>query len=115
MLLDNNVPLKLRSRISGHAVKHVRELNWQELRNGDLVRQANEQFDFLITCDKNMRHQTSLKGLSLTVLVLQSKSTHLEQLESLLPDLLLKLLTKRAGNYVDVYSSSGSSSFSSPD
>ena len=69
LLLDNNIHVGLAEDFPGHEVTHCRDLGWQQLSNGELVKKASERFDILITVDKNMQHQTSLKGLSLAVVV----------------------------------------------
>ena len=50
-------------------MRTVREMGWLGMRNGELVLKAYEAFDTLFTIDRNMVHQTSLKGLNLAVLV----------------------------------------------
>ena len=50
-------------------VIHVKDLGWLGIKNGELVARANESFEVLFTVDSNMRHQTSLKSLSLIVVI----------------------------------------------
>jgi hypothetical protein len=56
--------------LSDHAVDHVRDIGWASLQNGALIAAADGIYDVLVTVDKNMRFQQSLKGRSLTVVVL---------------------------------------------
>lgn len=74
VLLDNNVDQRFGALLNGHEVTTARSLGWAELQNGELLRKADEAgFPVLVTADKNLRHQQTLKGLAITVLVLGSK------------------------------------------
>jgi hypothetical protein len=46
------------------------ELGWALLKNGDLLNAAENQFDLLVTTDKNLRYQQNLAGRRLAILVL---------------------------------------------
>ncbi len=100
LLLDYNVPPKLGPLLVGHTVTHVRDHGWSDLLNGQLVAVADGICDVLVTADRNMPYQTSLKGLSLAVAVLVSKSNRLEDLARLVPALLSHLEQIEQGAYV---------------
>lgn len=102
MLLDNNIPVKLANWIVGHEILHVRDLGWGSLLNGELVAAASDRFEFLITGDRNMQFQTSLKGSPICVLVLKAKSNHIDQLLLCVAPLLRLLETPRPGEYVEI-------------
>jgi|CXWL01.1.fsa_nt_gi predicted nuclease of predicted toxin-antitoxin system len=71
ILLDECMPQRLPQGIlSKHEIVHVRDLGWQSIQNGELLSKANGQFDILLTIDKNMPFQQSLKGLIICVAVL---------------------------------------------
>lgn len=75
ILLDENLPRKLKWRFCDtHEVKTVSDLGWQGLKNGALLRQAELQFDVLVTVDKGMRYQQTLVDFDLAVIVLQVAS-----------------------------------------
>lgn len=70
ILLDECVdPNAARFFTGEFEVTHVRDLGWLGIKNGDLVTRANGRFDALFTIDGNMRYQTSLRGLSILVMV----------------------------------------------
>ena len=50
------------------------ELGWSTLSNGELLAAAEGDFDVLITTDRNLRHQQSLTGRGLAVIVLPTTS-----------------------------------------
>ena len=71
VLLDDCMPQRLPDgALAGHEVTHVHELGWQGIQNGELLKRANNRFDVLLTIDKNMPYQQSLKGLEICVAVL---------------------------------------------
>jgi predicted nuclease of predicted toxin-antitoxin system len=68
VLLDNCVNLRLKEYFSLTNVVHVRELGWQDLTNGKLLKAAEDEgFSILITVDKNMRHQQNLKNFTVNL------------------------------------------------
>ena len=70
ILFDQGTPRPLRNFLTGHEVITSRQQGWATLENGDLLTQAENLFDLLITTDKNLVHQQNLTGLRLAILVL---------------------------------------------
>ena len=74
IVFDQGTPAPLRRALSGHTVSTAFELCWSSLTNGDLLREAEAQFDLLITTDQNLRYQQNLAGRRLAILVLPTTS-----------------------------------------
>jgi uncharacterized protein (DUF2249 family) len=74
ILFDQGTPVPLRQHLSGHQIETAYELGWSRLANGDLLAAAEGRFDVLITTDRNLRYQQSLKASKLAVLVLPTTS-----------------------------------------
>ena len=91
ILFDENVPRKLRQHLIGHSVTTVQEMGWSSLKNGNLLRQANDQFDVLFTVDKNLRYQNNLTGLNIAVLSVVVKFVKLTDLIPIVPEILKTL------------------------
>lgn len=91
IILDNCVRRRLIERFVGHEVSHAMDLGWETLKNGQLLRQANERFDILVTVDKNMRFQSNLAGMQLSVAVLNVRGNDYEQLLKAVDQLLGRL------------------------
>ena len=73
------------------------ELGWSDLANGNLLQQAEAQFDLLITTDQNLRYQQNLARRRLAILVLPTTSwPEISQHES---EVLTAVNTIRAGEY----------------
>ena len=74
IVFDQGTPAPLRRALAGHAVATAFELGWSDLANGDLLQQAEAQFDLLITTDQNLRYQQNLAGRRIAILVLPTTS-----------------------------------------
>ena len=57
ILFDNGTPKPISARLVGHEVSFARQIGWHQLKNGELLRQAEEAgYELLLTSDKNMRY-----------------------------------------------------------
>ncbi len=58
ILFDNRTPNPIARSLVGHDVEFAGQIGWHELRNGDLLLQAEEAgYELLLTSDKNIRCQ----------------------------------------------------------
>jgi len=64
ILFDNGTPRTLaRFLIDHHTVTEARARGWEELGNGDLLKEAEAAgFELLVTTDKNLSHQQKSHG-----------------------------------------------------
>lgn len=74
VLFDQGTPAPLRAALSGHTIVTAFERGWSNLGNGDLLREAEREFDILVTTDKNLEYQQNLKGRKIAILVLPTTS-----------------------------------------
>lgn len=71
ILFDNGTPAPLRHALRAHIVVEAIERGWDRLVNGDLIAAAEaEDFEVLVTTDKNMRYQQNLKGRRIAFVVI---------------------------------------------
>lgn len=57
LLLDENLPKRLKL-YPEHEIYTIREKNWNGIKNGDLLKLlVSNNFDALLTFDKNLQHQ----------------------------------------------------------
>jgi hypothetical protein len=72
VLFDNGTPRTLaKYLIENHTVTEARSRGWDQLNNGDLLREAETSgFDVLITTDKNLAYQQNLSDRRISVVVL---------------------------------------------
>jgi hypothetical protein len=73
------------------------------LANGALLAAADQAgFEVLITVDQNMPNQQSLLGRSISLLVIRARTTNLDDLLVLLPDVMKALESLRPGEVVRI-------------
>ena len=73
VLLDENLAHRLRTNLGAHEVFTVAYKDWAALKNGDLLRIAEENgIEVFLTGDKTLFHEQNLKGLNLGIVALSS-------------------------------------------
>ena len=73
LLLDENLPKRLKQDYPQHAVFTVREKGWNSIKNGPLLQlMLDKGFDALLTFDKNLQHQQNFSKYTLAVFVLNA-------------------------------------------
>lgn len=71
VLFDQATPVPIRLYLEGHTVRTAFQQGWDKLKNGELLAAAEEAgFDLLLTTDKNMKYQQSLKDRKIAFVVL---------------------------------------------
>ena len=71
ILFDHGTPLPLASLLTGHTVKNAKDLGWDTLSNGELLKAAESAgFEILLSTDKNIRHQQNLAAHAIAIIVL---------------------------------------------
>ena len=75
ILFDQGTPAPLRSHLAPHQVSTAFELNWGQLKNGDLLSEAEKAgFDVLVTTDQNLKYQQNLSARRIGVVVIDTTS-----------------------------------------
>lgn len=96
LLLDENLPTRLRHDFLPHEVFTVRYKGWKGKRNGELLAlMLSEGFEALITADEGLQYQQNFATYPITVFVLRAHRINYESLTVLSP-LIMAYLT--AGN-----------------
>ena len=84
ILLDENLPFRLRHQIKGHQVFTVSEKGWAGFTNGKLLQKLiEENFDALLTFDKNIQHQQNFQKYPVAVLNFYAADNRFESLKAL--------------------------------
>jgi Domain of unknown function (DUF5615) len=97
ILLDECVDWRLLRDLSDHKVKTVKQLGWEKIKNGALLRLAATEFDVFLTVDSNLPYQQNPDNLSLMVLILRGRTTRLPDLRAVLPAVHDALKAPRVG------------------
>jgi predicted nuclease of predicted toxin-antitoxin system len=70
LLLDENLPKRLKSDFPNHQIFTVRDMGWNGKKNGELMKLLIENnFDALITFDKNLQFQQNFEKYQLPVIL----------------------------------------------
>lgn len=94
LLLDENLPKRLKADLPDHEVFTVRDCGWNGKTNGALLElMLKEGFDVLLTFDKNLQHQQNFSKYPIPVIVLNAPNNTYLVLSQLIPD-LITLLSK---------------------
>ena len=73
ILFDVNVPEPLRRYLTEHTVDTPREKGWVEVRNGNLLDNAEREcYEIMITADQSMRYQQNMTNRQIAVIALLS-------------------------------------------
>ncbi len=86
LLLDENLPKRLKLDYLEHEIYTVREKGWNGIKNGQLLQLlAENKFDALLTFDKNLQHQQNFKKYTIAVFVLSAQINSYSVLSKLTP------------------------------
>lgn len=95
LLLDENLPKRLKNDFSGYQVATVREMKWNGVKDAELISLLKKNdFAALLTFDKNIRYQQNFKKSSVAVLILMARNNSYEELTKLSP-LIRRVLSGR--------------------
>jgi|SRR4029450_3882234 Domain of unknown function (DUF5615) len=88
LLLDECVPKRLKRDLLQHDVRTVAEAGWTGLKNGALLRAADDSIDVLVTVDQGLQYQQNMAGLRIAIAILVAPSNDIDDLRPLVPGLL---------------------------
>ena len=91
ILLDENIPHGLRGLLPGHDVYTVQWLGWGSIKNGELLKKADDQFDVMITVDKGIRYQNDFVDKRISLITIISNGNRLVDLRPFVPLVLQSL------------------------
>ena len=92
ILLDECVTKHLKPFLSEHEVVTVREMGWSGVKNGKLLTLCVEnQFEIFLTIDKNLQYQQNIDKYALTIVILNSSTSKVEDLKEFIPSLLISI------------------------
>lgn len=76
ILLDECVPWPLAKILQEHDCTSPQRRGWGGIKNGDLLKLAEPEFDLFITSDQNLRYQQNLTGRTIAILELSTNDWH---------------------------------------
>ena len=99
VLLDACVPRPLRKFLPDHTVHTAQEMGWGQLKNGALLKEAESQFDAMITTDQNLKYQQQATGRKLAILVLLTNDW--PTIRHKAAEISAKVATLKPGDFVE--------------
>jgi predicted nuclease of predicted toxin-antitoxin system len=101
VLLDECLPRQLRQLIPGHEVKTAKDMGWVGIKNGQLLRLAeDQQFNVFVTADQELKYQQNMVGRKLAIIILPFNRR--KQMPAILPVLMTTLAKIQSGDYVEL-------------
>ena len=103
ILVDECLPEELKAWLPEWNVRTVQEMGWAGVKNGELLRRAEGQFDLFITADKNIRFQQNLEDRRIAILA--QPSNRLTILRAMLTDIqsgIARMVVGGASLYVEL-------------
>ncbi|HEY8782752.1 MAG TPA: DUF5615 family PIN-like protein [Mucilaginibacter sp.] len=93
ILLDECVTKKLKAHLKEFEVFTVTELGWGGVKNGKLLTLCVENdFDVLLTIDKNLIYQQNLGKYKISIAVFNTITSKIEELSQFISSFKLQLL-----------------------
>ena len=104
ILLDHNLDWRLSDQLSGHEVSTALEMAWDMLKNGALLTEA-EKFGFsvLITSDKGIKDQQTMKGRSIGLVIIRAPNNRLETHLTMISEVTQVLAVIQPGQIIEVF------------
>lgn len=86
LLLDENLPKRLKLDFTEHEIYTVADKGWAGIKNGELLKlMLAESFDALLTFDKNLQYQQNFQKYTIAVFVLVAPINTYNELAVLVP------------------------------
>jgi len=86
LLLDENLPKRLKQDFAEHEVFTVRDMQWNGLTNGALLQLLiDNSFDAFLSYDKNLQYQQNFSKYIITVFILSARINQYIELTKLTP------------------------------
>lgn len=101
VLLDENLAQRLRKNLGAHEVFTVGYRGWAGLRNGELLRIAEESgIEVFLTGDRTLLHEQNLEGRNLGIVALSSVEWDI--LKDYLPTIIAAIDRALPGTFQEV-------------
>ena len=94
ILLDECVTKRFKAHLQEFEVFTVTEMGWSGIKNGKLMSLCVENnFDILLTIDKNIMFQQTIEKTALTIIILNCQTSKIEELITFLPSFKSQVAT----------------------
>jgi predicted nuclease of predicted toxin-antitoxin system len=97
LLVDECVDWRLLRDLSAYEPRTVKQLGWEQLDDGSLLKLAAAEFDAFLTVDKDLPSQQNVGQFDIAVIILRGRTTRLADLRELLEPLYEAIERTRRG------------------
>jgi hypothetical protein len=94
------MPQPLRRRLAEFEISTAQEMGWGRVKNGDLLKLAEDKFDAFLTSDQQLKYQQNLKDRKLAILVLSTNRW--PQVKARTQEIIAAVLALKPGDYVEL-------------
>src|SRR5687767_11397585 len=102
ILLDENVPKKLKRAFPSFVVSTVTEMGWAGTSNGALLSMAEGVFDALLTVDKSIQYQNNFADRKVILVTMIVKQNKIHFLLPLIPKVIQALQSAVPGQVINI-------------
>jgi predicted nuclease of predicted toxin-antitoxin system len=102
LLLDENVPKKLKRAFPGYVVSTVTEMGWAGTGNSALLAKAEGIFDALLTVDKSIQYQNNFADKKIILVTMIVKQNKIQYLLPLVPKVIQALQSAVPGQVINI-------------
>ncbi|HEX6750679.1 MAG TPA: DUF5615 family PIN-like protein [Longimicrobium sp.] len=102
VLLDENLPHRLRRELPECEVLTVAQAGWAGTKNGALLRLATQTFDVFLTADRSIPHQQVLATFELGFVLLEIGGTRLKDILPFIEQVREAVAAVRSGELIRV-------------
>jgi hypothetical protein len=81
ILLDECIDRRFARELPDVDVRTVPQMGWAGIKNGDLMKLAEADFDVFITVDRNLSYQQNLPRYNIALIVLRAVSNRYDDLK----------------------------------
>jgi len=100
IIIDECVPHIVKKCLPQREIKTVQEMNWAGVKNGELLKLVEAEFEIFITSDKNLRYQQNLQNRKIAILLLPGNQIPI--VRNLLPQIDEELERIKSGDFVEL-------------
>lgn len=81
VLFDECIDRRLTRELPDLDIRTVPEMGWAGVKNGELMKLAEMEFEVFVTVDRNLSYQQNLSKFDIALIVLQARSNRLSDLQ----------------------------------
>jgi hypothetical protein len=100
IVFDECMPAPPRRCLPGLEIFRAQEMGWGRLKNGDLIKRAEGEFDAFVTDDQQLKYQQNLTGRELAILVVSTNRW--PAIKSKSSEIAAAIVSLRPVNYVEL-------------